>query len=219
MKTYSGLLHTRLYQWSEYYGVLPQNQFGFRKSHSTSQAISNLLRDIKDGLSTIGRYYVCFVDFRKAFDSVDRMVLLTKLLYLGVGDRMGRAIYSILKDNVIRILDGDQISGEITTDLGVPQGDKLSPLLFSLFLADLSSILSHTRCKTYFYADDLAIGATVLDEIQHAMRILEKYCYENYLTVSIDKTKVMKFRNGGPLDQGDHLWYENQQIEFTTNFC
>ena len=79
--------------------------------------------------------------------------------------------------------------------------------------------LGHTVCKTYFYADDLAIGTTVTDDLENVMRVLEKYCSENYLNVSIDKTKVAKFRNGGPLAQGDQLRYRNDKIEFVKNFC
>ena len=148
------------------------------------QAVTNLKNDITAGIATIGRYYVCFVDFKKAFDSIDRKVLLMKLLQLGIGDQMGHAIQSVIN-----------LSGDITTDLGVPQGGKLSPLLFSLFLSDLSLALGHTVCKTYFYADDLAIGATVTDDLEKVMTVLEKYCSENYLNVSIDKTKVVKTNN------------------------
>ena len=99
MKTYTGLLHTCLNFWAEYYKILPQNQFGFRKSHSTSHEGHNWPE-----LQQSGDTMLCFVDFKKAFDSIDRKVLLTKLLHFGTGDQMGHAIQSVIKGNMIRIL-------------------------------------------------------------------------------------------------------------------
>ena len=60
MKTYTGLIYQRLYFWAELYEMLPDNQYGFRKERSTLQAVSRLKNDIDRGISTIGRYYVCF---------------------------------------------------------------------------------------------------------------------------------------------------------------
>ena len=122
-----------------------------------------------------------------------------KQLHIGIGDQMGRTIFSILKDNGVTILDGNQLSGEISTDFGVSHSDKLSPLLFSLLLADLSTLSSNTVCRTFFYADDLAIRSTVSDHKQHPMRTLEMYCSEKHFNVSVDKSRIIKFRNGGPL--------------------
>ena len=82
-------------------------------------------------------------------ENIDRKALLTKLIHFGIADQMRRAIFSVLKYNV-RILDGNQLSGRISTDLGVPQGNKLSELSFSLFLADLSTLISITDIKNLF---------------------------------------------------------------------
>ena len=219
LKTYTGLIYERLYKWTETYRLLPPNQFGFRRGYSTLQAVTHLVSNIKSSLASIGRYYVCFVDFKKAFDSIDRQTLLLKLLQMGIGNTMGNVLLSILKDNVIKVLDGNLLSNEIITDLGVPQGDKLSPLLFSLFIADLSRYLEITGCNILFYADDLAIGSKVIDNIQWSMDILQEYCLNNSLIVNIEKTQVVKLRYGGPLAKGDNLTYQNQNVEFVNNFC
>ena len=219
LKTYTGLIYERLYKWTETYKLLPPNQYGFRRGYSTLQAITHLKTNITTSLASIGRYYVCFVDFKQAFDSIDRQTLLLKLLQMGIGNAMGNVLLSLLKDNVIKIIDGNLLSNEIITDRGVPQGDKLSPLLFSLFIADLSTYLESSRCNIYFYADDLAIGSNVIDNIQWALNILQEYCHNNSLIVNIDKTKAVKFRHGGTLATGDSLIYQNQNIEFVSNFC
>ena len=132
---------------------------------------------------------------------------------------MGNVLLSILKDNVIKVVDGNLLSNEIITDLGVPQGDKLSPLLFSLFIADLSGYLESTGCNIFFYADDLAIASNVIDNIQWSMDISQEYCLNNSLTLNIEKTKLVKFRHGGPLAAGDNLIYQKQNVEIVNNFC
>ena len=113
LKTYTGLIFERLYKWTETYGLLPPNQFAFRRGYSTLQAITNLVSNIKSSLASIGRYYVCFVDFKKAFDSIDRQTLLLKLLQMGIGNTMGNILLSILKGNIIKVLDGNLLSNDI----------------------------------------------------------------------------------------------------------
>ena len=67
------------------------------------------------------------------------------------------------------------LSTNISQTIGVPQGDKLSPLLFALFLANLSAELEGTGCFTSFYADDLAIGSTELDNVKNATFVFENF--------------------------------------------
>ena len=106
------------------------------------------------------------------------------------------------------------LSTKISQTIDVPQGDKLSPLLFALFLAALSAELESTGCFTIFYANDLAIGSTELDNVKNAMFLLEKYCQRNSLKVNVGKTKVVKHRNGGRLARTDQLFFINTEIEF-----
>ncbi len=106
----------------------------------------------------------------------------------------------------------------IEQKIGTPQGDKLSPLLFAYFIADLARILEATGCSIIFYADDLAIGSDSIEGIQKAFGALEKYCEENGLLVNIGKTKVVKFRNGGRLAAEDKVTYKGVAIEFVECF-
>ena len=69
----------------------------------------------------------------------------------------------------------ESLTDKISQRIGVPQGDKLSPILFSLFISDLSSILESTGCFVVFYADDLAIASSSLQSLQHALDKLDKY--------------------------------------------
>ena len=85
----------------------------------------------------------------------------------------------------------------------VPQGDPLSPLLYSIFTSDLPDIFSHegvsignTELKYLLYADDLALIAATAEGLQHALNRLEFYANKNNLTVNKEKTKCMTFYKG-----------------------
>ena len=112
------------------------------------------------------------------------------------------------------------LSTNISQTIGVPQGDKLSPLLFALFLADLSAELESTGCFTKFYADDLAIGSTELDNVKNAMFVLEKFCQRNSLKVNVGKTKVVKHNMAegwpGPTNYFSTKQKSNSRIRLNT---
>ena len=118
----------------------------------------------------------------------------------------------------MQVVQNDYVSDEIEADSGVQQGDKLSPLLFSIYIADLAKILEDAGCDVIFYADDLVIGARVIDKIHDAMDALSLYCDQNSLEVNTDKTKFMKFRHGGRLGYAERVKYNNEDIEAVNEF-
>ena len=217
-KCYSSILYRRLLQWVENFKLLPLTQFGFRPKCSTITATKSLLGYIKYEISRMSRCYVCFIDYEKAFDKVDRNLLFTKLQNLGLSRHFTEVLFTLYKQNFLMVLTDGVLTDKISQTLGVPQGDKLSPILFSLFIADLSALLESTGCFIIFYADDLAIASSSIESLQHALDKLESYCALNLMTVNISKTKVMKFRRGGTLSNSDRVRYKNQTLEFVSKF-
>ncbi|XP_063727195.1 uncharacterized protein LOC134854768 [Symsagittifera roscoffensis] len=95
-KIYSGIIHDRIYQWAEGNSILPRNQYGFRKGLSTIHAINELKCNVQSGIDTYAQYYVCFVDFMKAFDTVDRNTLIQKLIRLGLHGEIIHALDDLI---------------------------------------------------------------------------------------------------------------------------
>ena len=132
---------------------------------------------------------------------------------------MLHTMQSVLKCNFQQILDGEFLSSEIEQKSGVAQGDKLSPLLFSLFIADLYFELKCKALDVIFYADDLVLGSHSQCQLQQSLNNLNTYCSRNYLKIKVNKTKCIKLRRGGRLAVDGKFYISNREVEFTNTFC
>ena len=119
---------------------------------------------------------------------------------------------------MVSIRIDEYLTDELHQNVGVPQGDRLAPLLLTVFIADLDLFLGKTGVSVVFYADDLALGHTDLSKLQQAMLTLKKYCVNNDLEANTGKTKVMKIRKAGRLCHYDQLTYRNTTMEFVNSF-
>ena len=116
--------------------------------------------------------------------------------------------------------DGLGLSDKIEQRVGVLQGDRLSPTLFLIYVADLLPFLQthapDTDCT--MYADDLQVMATRVESVQNALNALESWCSENSIHVNLSKTRVVKYRRGGRLAASDKLTYKGEAVEFASEY-
>ena len=137
-------------------------------------------------------------DFSKAFDTVAFEKVLSKLHLMGFSRSSLQWIASFLMDRKQFVQVDDRSSAQISTTYGVPQGSILRPVLFNLYVNDLSSALSSevvchqyaddTTMYTHFRPSDLEVGQLV---IQDALNKLSDWSFECSLAVNPKKTKVM----------------------------
>ena len=122
--------------------------------------------------------------------------------------------------NFIQVVSDSYLMEPINQSKGVPQGEKLSPPIFSLFIPCLADYLKGNEgdLMIKFSADDLVIVSKTLSTSQMAMERLQKYCMTNKLEVTVSKTKALKFRRGGRLCAKDILLYNGNGIEFVKEF-
>ena len=218
-KLFRSIIYQRLRTLVEQNLILPPSQYGFRRKLTTIDAVSQLKKAVKHNISCNGKYYACFIDYEKAFEFVNRNMLLTKLIQLGLHGNMLHTKQSKPKGNFRQILDGEFLSNEIEQKTGVAQKDKLSPILFSLFIADLYFQLKCKGLDAILYADDLVPGSHSQCKLQKKLNNLNTYCSRNNLKINVNKTECIKFRRGDCLAVDKKIYISNREVEFTNTFC
>ena len=125
--------------------------------HSTQTCLLEvtdyLLNNFNSGLYT----GVVFLDLKKAFDTVHHKVLLNKLQNIGVQGSELNWFESYLSNRQQVTKIGDFTSNPGFVNFGVQQGSILGPLLFTLYINSLSSVITNNNAKVTLYADDTAI--------------------------------------------------------------
>ena len=123
--------------------MLCENQLAYRKGYQTSDQIFTLRAIIENTFQNKkGALYLCFVDFRKVFDSVDHKELLHKLATYGIKGNFLKIISSLYTKVKSCVRGADGLTNLFPCSRGVRQGCLLSSLLFALFLNDLNSYVS-----------------------------------------------------------------------------
>jgi hypothetical protein len=138
-KIFSLCLRERLNKWFENENKFNEFQFGFRDNHSTTDCIFLLHSIIEKVLAKKSRLYCAFIDYEKAFDTVDRNALWVKLLEIGISSKMLnmiKSIYTVVK-SCVKLSPNMLISEFFDVSLGLKQGEPLSPILFILFINDI----------------------------------------------------------------------------------
>ena len=218
-KLFTSVLNQRISLFLENNNMLGVEQAGFRKGQSTIDHIFTLHCLIDVYLRKKKKLYCAFVDYRKAFDSIQHALLWDKLLKMNVGGKVLNIIQDMYKKTKLCVKHMRTYSHFFSSNIGLLQGENLSPVLFSMFLNDLKGFLGDYDVKTptllqtaqlaqteqiddfmflflLLYADDTAILAENPGDLQNALNGLDKYCKEWGLNVNVNKTKVVVFSRG-----------------------
>lgn len=136
-KLFTTILNNRLKQWSLDNEVITDAQFGFKSNYSTIDAIFILKHLIDTHIQSREKLYCPFIDLKKAFDSISRVGLWYKLIHCGIDGKLFRVIRSLYDDVTLRVKCLTSLTDVFSCDIGLLQGEIMSPILFSLFLNDV----------------------------------------------------------------------------------
>ena len=220
-KLFSAVINSRLVEFYE--NKFAHEQFGFRKNHRTTDSIFILKSLVTKYLAKKkSKIFSCFVDLRRAFDTVWHDGLLYKLRENCIGSKS----FSIIKDMYSCCQSSVKIENNFSEffeiNRGVKQGDSLSPTLFNIYINDIHSIFDR-QCdpvcidtnfiNSLSFADDLVILSESAEGLQQALNKLEQYCHKWQLTVNTNKTKILIFQGGNQASQNTFLYKNNMLSE------
>ena len=229
-KIYTHILNKRLNNWAEEEEINIEQQAGFRKDYSTVDHMFTLYAIVQKYLLKNAKLYVAFVDFKKAFDSVNRNNLWNVLRKQGVNGKMYKALRGIY-DSVIACVREKGIYSEFfNCPRGVKQGCLLSPQLFSFFINEMAIEISNSgkhgiqmipggiEVFLMLFADDVILLSDTVVGLQNQLSILKQEADRLHLTVNLDKTNIMVFRMGGHLSKHEKWWYGNIELNVTNSY-
>lgn len=177
--------------------ILYSKQFGFRKYHSTIDALINTHDYVVENIRKKNKIIGIFIDLKKAFDSIDNEILVKKLEYYGINGPYNDLIKSYLKNRKIYTLINETKSKKMPIKYGVPQGSVLGPLLFSLYINDIKKLANDYEIN--LFADDTSLFcvAKTYDDLERKANLALTECSNwlksNRLTININKTHYIDF--------------------------
>ena len=181
----SSIMNTRLLQYIESNSLLVEEQNGFRKSRSCIEHIFVMSSVIRARITDKKATYCCFVDFAKAFDFVNRDLLLAALRNVGINGKFLSMIQCMYSKTEAAIKINDKLTDWFQTESGVRQGQNDSSTIFSIFINSLSSQIKSTNVGVKYgdilisillYADDIILLAETEEEMQIMLNELQTWC-------------------------------------------
>ena len=227
-KLFNNVLNNRLNTHFENNKIIDNSQIGFSKNNRASDHIYTLKTLIDKYTKNKKKLFTCFIDFKKAFDSVDHQSLLYKLKRAGIGDFLFKLMKDMYTrpDPTARVKIKDQLTEMFKILVGVNQGDPLSPTLFNLYINDIHKYfdegchpvsLGNKQLSCLLYADDLVILSQSKEGLQNACNKLAQFCKDWALEVNLKKSNAMIFTANGRLDK-TKFTYMNQTLECTKSY-
>uniref|UniRef100_A0A3P9D8J8 Reverse transcriptase domain-containing protein n=1 Tax=Maylandia zebra TaxID=106582 RepID=A0A3P9D8J8_9CICH len=180
-------------------GLFEEFQSGFRAQHSTETALVKVTNDLlmasDSGLISV----LVLLDLSAAFDTVDHNILLERLEHaVGITSTALQWFVSYLSNRLQFVHVNGESSSHTEVNYGVPQGSVLGPILFTLYMLPLGSIIRRHSIHFHCYADDTQLYLSMkpdnthqLVKLQECLKDIKTWMAANFLLLNSDKTEVI----------------------------
>ncbi|CAB4020537.1 Hypothetical predicted protein [Paramuricea clavata] len=170
-------------------------QHGFMRNRSCVTQLLSVLHSIGKSLDQNTQTDILYVDFAKAFDCVDHVILIEKLKWYGVTGNLLNWFTDYLSDRSQRVVIEGVASRYLPVTSGVPQGSIVGPLLFVIFINDLPDIIQE-QTRTGLFADDTKLYRSVkspsdCESLQHDISNLNNWSHNSNMKFNASKCKVL----------------------------
>ena len=202
-KIFSSILNDRLTKYMEHNCVLVEEQNGFRKNRSCLDHIFVLSSILRSRLVEKKSTFACFVDFSKAFDFVNRKLLMVALKNIGIQGNFLSIYESMYSKTEATVRLNDNMTKWFTTEAGVRQGQNDSPTAFAIFINSLAITLKNLNLGIKYgnivitillYADDIIILAETEESLQVMLNELAAWCTKWRMLINSEKSQIIHFR-------------------------
>ena len=194
-KVFERIIYDQIYTYLFEHDILSKSQSGFRSIHSTVTALPEATDSWAFDIDCVNVNAVVFLDLKKAFDTADHTILLSKLSAYGIQENAFNWFRSYLENRTQICSVSGSLSKTCSLQCGIPQGTILGPLLFLLYINDLPNCLTNSYPRMYAddthltYADkDVNIIQSCLNE---DLLNISKWLIANKLTLNMSKTEFM----------------------------
>ena len=200
--------------------IISDLQFGFSEGKSTTQAIFKVVTDILETFHNKTYTAALFLDLTKAFDTVNKDILMHKMGIYGFRGIPNSFLSSYMSNRFQFVYIEGRKSEVKPVSTGVPQGSVLGPLLFNLFINDIVNV---GRAEKVLFADDAVFYVTAptlqlcIEKLNSLITELSFWLENNRLIPNVIKTKVMMFtpRHTGILPE---VFFNGTRVEWVNDF-
>ena len=226
-KVFNSILNERLLEHLNKNKIITKFQIGFKKDSRTVDHIFVFKTLLDKYLKQLHKkLYVCFVDFKNAFPSVWHNGLFHKLQKMGINGLFSKTIRNMYANSMLCCKQQGQFSDFFKSNIGLRQGDNLSPTLFNIYINDIiqifdekcnAPILKTEKVACLLYADDMILISTSKEGLQNCLNLLHDYCKQWELTLNAKKTKIVIFNAKGTFIK-EEFKYNNENIECVKSY-
>ena len=194
-KVFERILYDQFYEYLTSNNLLSKQQFGFRRFHSTMSTLLDCTNEWYINMDRGLYNLVVFLDLKKAFDTVDHVLLLAKLELYGVTGLALNSFKSYFAERLQVCSVNGKLSNPRIVNCGVPQGSILGPLLFLVYINDLPNCLQFTSARLFADDTNITVSGKSIEEMERTINLdllnVKEWLLANKLSLNIVKTEYL----------------------------